>query len=72
MWRAYDVEVYAPNHDADVIHSSLMYFIDPQGRERYLADPMVDHATSGSSYLPADQLAGWGNGIALVARHLVS
>ena len=71
VWRAYGVEVYAPSRNADVIHSSLMYFIDRQGRERYLADPMVDHTTSGSSYLPADQLARWGNGIALVARHLV-
>ena len=70
VWQAYQIEVDAPGPDADVIHSSQMYFIDPQGRERFLASPMADHTTSGSSYLPASQLASWGQGIALVARHL--
>jgi cytochrome oxidase Cu insertion factor (SCO1/SenC/PrrC family) len=72
VWRAYQIQVDAPGPDADVIHSSQMYFIDPQGRERFLADPMVDHAASGSSYLPANQLASWGLGIALVAGHLAA
>jgi cytochrome oxidase Cu insertion factor (SCO1/SenC/PrrC family) len=72
VWRAYQIQVDAPGPDADVIHSSQMYFIDPQGRERFLADPMVDHAASGSSYLPANQLASWGRGIALVACHLAA
>jgi cytochrome oxidase Cu insertion factor (SCO1/SenC/PrrC family) len=72
VWRDYDISVDAPGPDADVIHSSQMYFIDPQGRERFVADPMVDHTASGSSYLPAGQLASWGQGIALVARQLVT
>jgi cytochrome oxidase Cu insertion factor (SCO1/SenC/PrrC family) len=72
VWQAYKIEVDAPGPDADVIHSSQMYFIDPQGRERFLANPMVDHNASGSSYLPASQLASWGQGIALVARHLAA
>ena len=72
VWRDYEVMVDAPGPDADVIHSSQMYFIDPQGRERFVADPMADHTASGSSYLPAGQLASWGQGIALVARQLVS
>jgi cytochrome oxidase Cu insertion factor (SCO1/SenC/PrrC family) len=72
VWQAYLIEVDAPSPDADVIHSSQMYFIDRQGRERFLADPMVDHTASGSSYLPAGQLASWGQGIALVARQLAA
>jgi protein SCO1 len=72
VWQAYQIQVDAPGPDADVIHSSQMYFIDPQGRERFLADPMVDHNASGSSYLPADQLASWSQGIALVARQLAA
>jgi len=72
VWQAYQIQVDAPGPDADVIHSSQMYFIDPQGRERFLADPMVDHTASGSSYLPANQLASWGQGIALVARQLAA
>jgi cytochrome oxidase Cu insertion factor (SCO1/SenC/PrrC family) len=72
VWQHYQVAVDAPGPDADVVHSSVMYFIDPQGRERFLADPMVDHTESGSSYLPANQLASWGRGIALVARRLAA
>ena len=72
VWQAYQIEVDAPGQDADVIHSSQMYFIDPQGRERFLANPMVDHNASGSSYLPANQLASWSQGIALVARQLAA
>ena len=72
VWQDYEITVDAPGPDADVIHSSQMYFIDPQGRERFVADPMVDHTASGSSYLPAGQLASWGQGIALVARQLVT
>lgn len=70
VWEAYNIEVEAPSPNADIIHSSAMYFIDPGGHERYLASPMVDHTTSGSSYLPANQLAAWGQGIAQVARQL--
>jgi len=70
VWQAYEVVVDAPSPNADVIHSSLMYFIDAQGRERFLASPMVDHTAAGSSYLPGNQLASWGQGIALVARQL--
>ena len=72
VWQAYQIEVDAPGPDADVVHSSQMYFIDRQGRERFLADPTVDHTASGSSYLPAGQLASWGQGIALVARQLAA
>jgi cytochrome oxidase Cu insertion factor (SCO1/SenC/PrrC family) len=70
VWQSYEVAVDAPSRNADVIHSSLVYFIDPRGRERFLASPMADHTASGSSYLPAGQLASWARGIALVARQL--
>jgi hypothetical protein len=33
----------------DVIRSSVMYFIDPQGRERFLASSVADHIVGGSS-----------------------
>ena len=32
VWQAYQIAVDAPGPDADVIHSSQMYFIDPQSR----------------------------------------
>jgi cytochrome oxidase Cu insertion factor (SCO1/SenC/PrrC family) len=69
-WRDYNVLVEAPNPDADIVHTSVVYFIDPSGRQRFIASPMVDHTASGSSYLPTDQIAAWGRGIAQVARTL--
>jgi hypothetical protein len=64
------IAVQAPGPDADIVHSSVVSFIDPGGRERYLASPQADHTSSGASYLPADQIAAWGRGIAQVATLL--
>jgi cytochrome oxidase Cu insertion factor (SCO1/SenC/PrrC family) len=72
VWRAYGVDVQAPSPDADIVHTSAVYFIGPGGTERYRAEPMADHISSGAAYLPAGQIAAWGRGIALVARTLSS
>jgi len=68
VWRNYQIFVQAPKPNADVIHTSLIYFIGPDSHERYVAAPMVDHTKKGVAFLPAGQLADWGRGIALVAR----
>ena len=68
VWNNYGIEVSAPNPNADIIHTSLLYFIDPQGNERFIASPVVDHTKKGKSFLPANQLAAWGRGIAQVAK----
>ncbi len=70
VWRAYDISVAAPSRNADIIHTSEVLFIDPSGRERYLAVPMADYTASHKAYLPAGLLAQWGQGIALVSRAL--
>jgi cytochrome oxidase Cu insertion factor (SCO1/SenC/PrrC family) len=70
VWRAYNVAVQAPGPDADIIHSSVVYFIDPEGRERDLASPEAGHTSSGASYLPASQITAWGQGIAQIASLL--
>ena len=72
VWRAYGVAVQAPSPDADIVHTSTVYFIGPGGTERYLAEPMADHTSNGTAYLPACQIAAWGRGIALVAKTLTS
>jgi cytochrome oxidase Cu insertion factor (SCO1/SenC/PrrC family) len=72
VWGDYNVQVAAPNPDADIVHSSVVYFIDPAGRERFIASPMADHAADGTSYLPSGQITEWGQGIAQVARELAS
>jgi cytochrome oxidase Cu insertion factor (SCO1/SenC/PrrC family) len=70
VWDGYDIAVQAPNPDADIVHTSAVYFIDPAGQERFIAAPMADHTSSGASYLPAGQITAWGQGIAQVARTL--
>jgi cytochrome oxidase Cu insertion factor (SCO1/SenC/PrrC family) len=70
-WHDYGVAVEAPNPNADIVHTSVMYFIGPDGRERYVAVPMVDHTTSGTAYLPAGTITAWGQGIAQIAGSLV-
>lgn len=70
VWRGYNIEVAARNPNADILHTSAVYFIDPQGRERYLASPMADHTKAGAAFLPVSQITAWGHGIALIARNL--
>jgi cytochrome oxidase Cu insertion factor (SCO1/SenC/PrrC family) len=72
VWNGYEIAVQAPSPDADIVHTSAVYFIDPAGRERFVAAPMADDTSSGASYLPAGQLAAWGQGIAQVARTMLS
>ena len=71
VWQNYGVYVAAPSQNADIVHTSVVYFIDPSGHERYLATPMDDHTAQGIAYLPAGPLASWGKGIALVSRQLI-
>jgi cytochrome oxidase Cu insertion factor (SCO1/SenC/PrrC family) len=70
VWRDYNIDVAAPHPNGDILHTSAVYFIDQQGKERYLASPQVDHTKSGTAYLPFRQISQWGHGIALVARDL--
>ena len=70
IWHAYGIVVEAPKPTSDIIHTSIVYFIGPNGRKRYVGVPMDDHTAKGTSYLPANQLASWGSGIALVAQSL--
>jgi len=72
VWHAYQIEVQPRGPGRDTIHTSAVYFIDPHGRERYLAAPMASYTKAGIAYLPAGQIAAWGRGIALVAKSLTS
>ena len=69
-WRDYNVQVEAPNPNADIIHTSAVYFIDAKGTERFLASPMVDHMAGGTAYLPLAQISDWAGGIARLASDL--
>jgi len=69
-WRDYNIQVQAPSSHADIIHTSVVYFIDARGTERFLASPMVDHMAGGTAYLPLAQISDWAGGIARLADDL--
>jgi cytochrome oxidase Cu insertion factor (SCO1/SenC/PrrC family) len=69
-WKAYDIVVTERGRNADIVHTDTVFFIDPQGRERFVAAPMADYTANGAAYLPSVDLASWGRGIALVAHSL--
>lgn len=71
IWRQYGIAVISRGPTKDTIHSSIIYFIGPNGRERFLASPQDEHTKSGKAYLPLNQLAEWGKGIALVSKNLL-
>jgi len=70
VWKSYGIVVDAPSPTADVIHSSFIFFIGPNGKESYLANPTDDHTSKGIAFLPSGQLTSWGHGIATVAGSL--
>ena len=70
-WRDYNILVEPTSPNTDIIHSSVVYFIDAKGTERFLASPMVDHTAGGTAYLPLAQVSDWAGGIARLADDLV-
>jgi cytochrome oxidase Cu insertion factor (SCO1/SenC/PrrC family) len=70
VWRDYHIQVQAPSRNADVQHTSAIYFINGSGTERYVTSPMVDHTSGGASYLPLAQIQSWSHGIAQLARDM--
>ena len=70
VWNAYGILVADKGANADIVHTDTLFFIDPTGRERYIAAPMADYTASGTAYLPSTDLLAWGRGIALVARSM--
>jgi cytochrome oxidase Cu insertion factor (SCO1/SenC/PrrC family) len=72
VWRDYHIQVQAPSRNADVQHTSAIYFINGAGTESYLTSPMVDHTSNGTAYLPLGEVQSWARGIALLARDMAS
>ncbi len=68
VWDAYGIEVIVPKGATQTIHADYLYFLGPNGHERYIASPQVDQRTNGTGYLPRASLAEWGHGIAVYLR----
>lgn len=63
VWGDYGIEVSLPAGAAETVHGDYLYFLDPLGTERYLAEPLAGQR-NGAGYLPAGTIATWGQGIA--------
>jgi protein SCO1/2 len=70
VWDGYHITVAAKSASADIVHTSIIYFIDPHGQERFVAAPAVDYTTDGTAYLPTNEITAWGQGIAQLAQDL--
>ena len=70
VWQEYGVYVDAANAKADVVHTSVVYWIDARGRERFVAAPYADHHKNGKAYLPGATMAEWGHGLSTLALDL--
>lgn len=72
IWHAYGIEVATRivHGKWTVLHTTVDYFIGPQGKERFVAAPNADFKKTPThlAYLPSGTSVKWGRGIALVAR----
>ena len=70
-WTDYGitVDVYRPS--GRVTHNDRMYFIDPNGRLRYLSTPYANETSSGRYTLAPGLISRWGHAIAGVADGLL-
>lgn len=64
VWRAYGIEVVVSKNSQETAHSSYLYFLNPLGGERFLADANALQRPNGSGYLPSNLVKRWGQGIA--------
>lgn len=63
VWQAYGIEVASSARARQTVHSDYLYFLDPFGTERYLAEPVTGQK-GGLGYLPGATIGRWGHGIA--------
>lgn len=64
VWKAYGVAVQYSQKTGVVIHSDQVYFIGPNGHERYLATPYANQLPNGTATLAPASISRWGSGVA--------
>lgn len=64
VWAAYGIAVELPHGASQTVHADYLFFINPLGHERFLAEPYADQRPNGTGYLPAGTIGRWGQGIA--------
>lgn len=72
IWHQYGIEVETRivHGHWTVVHTSIVLFISPNGKERFIAASNADHHATPThrAYLPQLTLSAWGRGIALVTK----
>jgi len=71
IWRAYGVSITVTKATGAVVHNNLMYFVDPMGRLRLRATPVVDESRTGMFRLAIAGVDRWAAGIARYASSLL-
>ncbi len=64
VWKAYGIQVALPQGASQTVHADFLFFINPLGYERFLAEPFAYQRRNGTGYLPAGTVGRWGQGIA--------
>jgi protein SCO1/2 len=72
VWRSYGITISVVRHTGVEAHNNAVYFIDPQGKERYRSTPFANENRTGVYSLPSDDVTRWGSGIATFAGTLAS
>ncbi len=67
VWKSYGVTVSVVQRTRVVTHNDVVYFISPQGTERYRATPFADESRRGTYSLSPAAIARWGSGLATYA-----
>jgi cytochrome oxidase Cu insertion factor (SCO1/SenC/PrrC family) len=71
IWSSYGVTVTVQKSTDLVTHNNIMYFIDPQGRTRFLATPFANEDQLGTYSLAPADVQRFAQGVANTAASLV-
>jgi protein SCO1/2 len=72
VWMSYGISISVVRHSGVEAHNNAVYFIDPQGKERYRSTPFANETRTGIYSLPSDDVTRWGSGIATFAAKLTT
>jgi protein SCO1/2 len=72
IWKSYGITISVVRHTGVEAHNNVIYFIDPQGKERYRSTPFANENRTGVYSLPSENVTRWGSGIASFAGKLAT
>ena len=64
VWKSYGIQVELPANASQTVHADYLFFLNPLGRERFLAAPYANQRSNGTGFLSKDIVAQWSRGIA--------